>query len=99
MQVSLPHYLSELSPEQVQRWVVSLLVLAISSFPLGALAATSILLDSDGRTGAALALIAVMAVLGAAVIGAMRLVHERSPMTPWMLAGLAPAVMTALFVL
>lgn len=97
--VPLTQRLSDLSFEQVQRWVVSLLVLAVSSFPLGAMAATAIVLDQDGRHGKALLLVVIMAALGCVATGVVRRIHERSPLTPWLLLGLAPAVTTFLFVL
>jgi hypothetical protein len=89
----------ELSIEQVQRWVVSFLILAVASFPLGALAAVSdTVVDEDRRSDAVL-LMSVMAVLGVLALAAIRLVHRRPPGSAWLVLGLLPAVATALIVL
>ena len=89
----------ELSIEQVQRWVVSFLILAVASFPLGALAAVSRTIADEGRRSDAILLMAVMAVLGVLALGAVRLVHRRPPVSPWLACGLVPALATALAVL
>jgi hypothetical protein len=89
----------ELSIEQVQRWVVSFLILAVASFPLGALAAVSHAIVDEDRTPDAILLMAVMAALGVLALAAIRLVHRRRPVSPWLLCGLLPAAVTALVVL
>jgi hypothetical protein len=96
--VDMSRRLTDLSIEQVQRWVVSLLVLAVASFPLGALAATAIVLDQDGRQDKAVLIVIMMAALGCVAVGIVRKIHERSPLSAWLIVGLAPAVTTALFV-
>ena len=88
----------ELSIEQVQRWVVSFLILAVSSFPLGALAAVSHMIVEEGRRSDAVLLMAVMAVIGVLALAAIRLVHRRNPVSPWLVCGLLPAVATAVVV-
>lgn len=88
----------ELSIEQVQRWVISFLILAVSSFPLGAMtAATSMLVDDNRRSDAVLLLV-VMAVLGVLALGAIRLVHRRSPLSPWLIFGVLPAAAAAAWI-
>jgi uncharacterized membrane protein YoaK (UPF0700 family) len=89
----------ELSIEQVQRWVVSFLILAVASFPLGALAAVSRTIADEGRRSDAVLLTAVMAVLGVLALAAVRLVHRRRPVSAWLVLGLLPAVATAVVVL
>ncbi|NRQ48331.1 hypothetical protein [Aeromicrobium stalagmiti] len=89
----------ELSIEQVQRWVVSFLILAVASFPLGALTAVSDSIVDDGRRGDAVLLIVVMAALGVLALGAIRLVHRRPVLSPWLACGAVPAVAAALLVL
>ena len=89
----------ELSIEQVQRWVISFLILAVSSFPLGALTAVSHAIVGDGRRADALLLLGVMAALGVLALGAIRLVHRRPPASPWLLCGLLPAMAAAVYVL
>lgn len=89
----------ELSTEQVQRWVISFLILAVSSFPLGALTAVSDSIVQDGRRSDGILLIAVMAVIGVLALGAIRLVHRRPPLSLWLLCGLLPAAAAAAVVL
>jgi 4-amino-4-deoxy-L-arabinose transferase-like glycosyltransferase len=89
----------ELSIEQVQRWVVSFLILAVASFPLGALTAVIHRIVDDGRRPDGMLLLVVMAALGVLALGAIRLVHKRPPLSPWLLCGVLPAVVAALLVL
>jgi hypothetical protein len=88
----------ELSIEQVQRWVVSFLILAVASFPLGALTAVIHTIVGDDRRGDGILLLVVMAALGVLALGAIRLVHRRPPLSPWLLCGLVPAAAAALLV-
>lgn len=87
-----------MSTQKVQQWIVSLLVLAVSCFPLGALTAAVAML-ADERHDAALVLVGVMAALGTAAVSAGRLVHRLSPVSPWTLLGLLPAAVAALLYL
>lgn len=87
-----------MSTQKVQQWIVSLLVLAVSCFPLGALTAAVATL-ADERHDAALVLVGVMAALGTAAVSAGRLVHRLSPVSPWTLLGLLPAAGAALLYL
>ena len=89
----------ELSIEQVQRWVVSFLILAVASFPLGALAAVSHTIADEGRHSDAILLTTVMAALGVLALAAIRLVHRRPPVSLWLAFGLLPAAATALVLL
>ncbi|KAA1379705.1 hypothetical protein [Aeromicrobium fastidiosum] len=89
----------ELSIEQVQRWVVSFLILAVASFPLGALTAVSRTIDREGRHSDAVLLVCVMAALGTLALAAIRLVHRRPPASPWLVLGLVPALLAALVAL
>lgn len=87
-----------MTTEKVQQWVMSLLVLAVSCFPLGALTAAVAML-ADHRHGAAAVLVGVMAALGVAAVSAGRLVHRLSPLSPWTLLGLLPSVAAAVLYL
>lgn len=89
----------ELSIEQVQRWVVTFLILAVASFPLGALTAVSHAIVADDRRPDAFLLLAVMVALGVLALGAIRLVHRRPPLSPWLLCGAIPAIVAAIVVL
>jgi hypothetical protein len=89
----------QLSIEQVQRWVISFLVIAVSLFPLGALVAVGHSIDDNGRTGDATILLFVMAVIGILALIIIRLVHRRPPLSPWVLCGALPAIAAAFVVL
>lgn len=88
----------ELNIEQVQRWVISFLILAVSSFPLGAMTAATVMLVDDERRSDAVLILAVMAVLGVLALGAIRLVHRRPPLSPWLLCGVLPASVAAVWI-
>lgn len=88
-----------MSIEQVQRWVISFLILAVSAFPLGALVAVIDSIVDDGRRDDGVILLVVMAGLGVLALVAIRLVHRRPIVSPWVLAGLLPAAVTAALVL
>ena len=89
----------ELSIERVQRWVISILILAVAAFPIGALVASADSMLADGRRTDGIILLVVMAAIGVVALGAIRLVHRRSATSPWVVLGAVPAVIAALFVL
>ena len=85
-----------LTIEQVQRWVVSALICAVSMFPLGALTA-AVHVRADDDPAGAVTLTVMMGVIGVAAVTAARLVHRRSPWSPYAALGLIPAVISALW--
>lgn len=89
----------ELSIEQVQRWVMSFLILAVAAFPLGALTAVAHSVAGDGRQADAVLLLVVMAALGVLALVAIRLVHGRPPVSAWVLLGVLPAVVAGALIL
>jgi len=89
----------ELTIEQVQRWVVSFLILAVAAFPLGALIGVTKSIVDDGRRSDGVILLLVMAAIGVVALGAVRLVHRRSIVSPLLALGVLPAVVAAFFVL
>jgi hypothetical protein len=89
----------ELTIEQVQRWVVSFLILAVSAFPVGALIGVSRSIVEDGRRGDGIMLLGVTAVIGVVALGATRLVHRRPGFAPWILLGILPAVIAGVIIL
>lgn len=88
-----------MSIEQVQRWVITFLVTAVSLFPLGALVAVGHTIDDKGRTSDAAILLVVMAMIGIVALVVIRLVHRRPPLSPWVLCGVLPAIAAAFVVL
>ena len=89
----------ELTIEQVQRWVVSFLVLAVSAFPLGALVAVIRTIVEDGRHGDGIILLVVMGFIGVVALGTIRLIHRRPLFAPWILLGVLPAVVAGILIL
>jgi hypothetical protein len=89
----------ELTIEQVQRWVASFLILAVSAFPIGALVAVIRSIVDDGRRGDGIILLVVMAIIGVVALGSIRLVHRRPAFAPWILLGVLPAVVAGVFIL
>lgn len=75
--------------ERVQRWVMSALLLTVAAIFAGGLvvlAATSPA-GSSSRPG----LLAVAGATGVLAVAGVRVIHERSPVTAWLLLGLLPA--------
>ncbi|AXT85926.1 hypothetical protein C6I20_12535 [Aeromicrobium sp. A1-2] len=96
--MTTPRIRHELTIEQVQRWVVSFLILAVSSFPLGALVAVIHTIVGEGRNSDGIILLVVMGCLGVLALGAIRLVHRRTVFVPWLVLGTLPAVIAAFFI-
>lgn len=89
---------ASMSVGSVQRWVMSALaVTTIMHFSAG-LVLAGIFLDTT-RAGAQIGLIVIAAVVGVLGVAAGFAIHQRSPLTPWLLAGLAPAAVGLYFVL
>lgn len=87
-----------MSTEQVQRWVMSLLVFAITAFPIGGLIGVSHVILGQHRRGAAIALMVMAGVIGMIAVGVMRVIHQRPLATPLILLGLIPAAIASIFV-
>lgn len=85
----------EMSIDQVQRWVVSLLIFAISTFPIGGLIGVSYATLNQGRRGSAIGLIIMAGVIGVIGVGAIRIVHKRPVATPLLVLGVLPAAIAA----
>lgn len=77
---------------------MTFLIIAVSTFPLGALVAVSRTIDGYGRGGDAVILLFVMAAIGVLALMVICLVHRRPPATPWVLCGVLPAIAAAFVV-
>lgn len=87
-----------MSLTSVQRWVMSsLAVTTVGHFAVGIVVAAAYV--GDERAGADVGLLVVAGVLGMLGVAAGFLIHERSPLTPWLLVGTVPALVGAFFVL
>ena len=78
--------------EQVQHWVVSLLIFAITSFPMGALIVVSNVFYRQGNVTSAFGLCIMCGVIGICAVVAIHLVHGHSVISPYLSLGLLPAV-------
>lgn len=85
----------EMSIDQVQRWVVSVLIFAISAFPIGGLMGISHAVRDQGRHGDAVGFLIMAAVIGVLALGAIRIIHKRSVVTPLLVLGTVPAAIAA----
>ena len=82
--------------ERTQRWVISALISAVAAFPSGALIAVTHISHRDDPQ-LAIALCVMTGVLGVVALGAILLVHRRSPLSPLLGIGLVPAVCSAVW--
>lgn len=83
-----------MSIEEVQRWVMSVLAVTTVLTLAGVTAFAAVVTDVD-RLDARLGFTLTSAGIGLAAVVSGRLIHERSPYTPWVLAGLVPALVGA----
>lgn len=81
---------------QVQRWVISALIGAVTMFPLGALTA-AIHVRAESDPSGAVILSVMMGVIGVAAVVAVRVVHERRPWSPYLVLGTVAAFGSALW--
>lgn len=86
-----------MSIEQVQRWVVTALICAVASFPIGALIVVTHSMRRSEPSSAAI-LCAMTGVLGLAAGSAILLIHRKKPWSPYVLMGLLPALGSAVWI-
>ena len=89
----------EMPIEKVQQWIVSALISAVASFPIGALIATSIYKNRDAQRSDALILSVMAGVIGVLAVAAGRLIHRINPLSPYLLLGALPGVATMALVM
>lgn len=87
-----------MSVGSVQRWVMSVLaVTTVGHFAAGLVLAAIFL--EDGRPGARVGLVVIAGVVGVLGVAAGFAIHQKSPLTPWLVLGLVPAAVGPFFVL
>lgn len=86
----------EMSIEKVQQWVVTALICAVSSFPLGALIIVTHQTKNRDPAGAVILCI-MTAVIGVIAVIAVLLMHKRSPWSFLLGLGLLPAIGSAIW--
>lgn len=84
---------------QVQRWVISIIVCAVSIFPIGALIATSVVMGQDSQTGTAVGLCVMAVIIGVLAVGAARLIHRVNPLSGYITVGAIPGLVTLAWLL
>ncbi len=76
---------------RVQRWVLSVLaVTTIGHLALGLVLAA--LLITDDNQGAQIGLCVIAAITGMVAVATGFAIHQKNPLTPWLLVGLTPGV-------
>lgn len=88
------------SPEitRVRQWVLSVLV-ATTILHLSAGLAVAGVLTNGSRPGAGVGLCVLSAICGVGAVLAARLIHQRRPVSWWLLCGLVPSLVGLWFVL
>ena len=76
--------------ERVQRWVMSALLLTVLFIFAGGMALLS---GYSAQPGARPALLVVSSVVGLLGVVGVRVIHAKPLATPWLLAGLLPALL------
>lgn len=87
-----------MSIEQVQKWVVTFLICAVSAFPTGAIIA-QVHQFADHRRADAVVLLVVLSILDLIALIAIRIVHQASPLHWVLLLAPIPALTAAVFAL
>lgn len=83
--------------EKVQQWILSALICAVASFPIGALIATSVHKTRGGDGSDALVLCVMAGVIGVLSVGAGRLIHRASPLSPYRVVGALPGSLAIMY--
>ncbi|MEU4294041.1 hypothetical protein AB0E63_37970 [Kribbella sp. NPDC026596] len=79
--------------ETVQRWVASVILIHVGSVPAVSLAVYSIgVADTDHARGVGLWIMS--GVIGLLTVAGVRLIFQRTPLSPWLLLGLLPTAIT-----
>ena len=82
----------------VQRWVMSVLAATTILHFAAGLVVAAVFMD-ESRLGARVGLNIIAAIIGLIAVATARLIHAKSPFTPWLLLGLLPALVGLWFVL
>jgi hypothetical protein len=78
--------------ERVQRWVMSSLLLLVGCMLALGMVLGSLLVIERARTGAQVGLLVMATVVAAITICGVRLLNQRSLITPWLVLALTPLV-------
>ncbi|GAB3761439.1 hypothetical protein FB382_003382 [Nocardioides ginsengisegetis] len=93
-----PRPSSGMSMGQVQRWVMSVLAVTTIGHLSAGLVVAAIYLDTT-RPGAQVGVDVIAGIIGVLGVAAGFLIHQKSPLRPWLLLGLIPALVGLFFIL
>jgi hypothetical protein len=82
----------------VQRWVMSVLAVTTILHLAGGLVLAAYFMD-DERLVPRIGLNVIAGIVGMLAVASGRLIHQKSPLSPWLLLGLAPAIVGVWLVL
>jgi len=83
--------------ETVQRWVASVILIHVGSVPAVTLAVYSIGVAETDR-GRGVGLWIMSGVIGLLTVAGVRLIFQRSPLSPWLILGALPTAITGFFI-
>ncbi|MGZ6753003.1 MAG: hypothetical protein ACXVEJ_06000 [Nocardioides sp.] len=89
---------ASMSMGQVQRWVMSVLAVTTIGHLSAGLVVAAVFLDTT-RPGAQVGVDVIAGVVGVLGVAAGFLIHQKSPLRPWLLLGLVPALVGLWFIL
>jgi hypothetical protein len=83
--------------ETVQRWVAAVILIHVGGSPAVALAAYSPHLEST-KHSSGVGLWVMSGVIGLATTAGVLLIHQRSLLSPWLILGALPMIISAFYV-
>lgn len=89
---------SSMSMGSVQRWVMSVLAVTTIGHLSAGLVVAAVFLDTT-RPGAQVGVDIIAGVVGVLGVAAGFVIHQKRPLTPWLLLGLLPAAVGLYFIL
>lgn len=85
-----------MSTAQVQKWVSTVLTIAIIGHLSEAIALFGVMIRDD-KTSSAIGLLVIAGVLGILTVITIRIIHKRRILSSWLLVGLTPAAFGTYF--
>lgn len=83
--------------ETVQRWVASVILFHVGSVPAITLAVYSISVAKTDH-GKGVGLWFMSGVIGLLTVTGIRLIHQRTPLSPWLILGALPTIVTGFYI-
>ena len=87
---------SQQSLTNVQRWVMSVLAVTTILHLSAGLALAAVFMDL-AQTQARVGLNVIAGIIGVLAVVAARLIHQKSPLSPWLLLGVVPGLVGLFF--